>query len=535
MLDNAVNKSTKDSIDQNIIVQKLKKLKFHKNYTDELLSYYQILSPEKCKEFNINKNKTEKELFYEIVVKFIEKFKDVELIDQDNDNEENEVQKYAKSILESPATDELKYLKLKEVPSRWNYVYKKVIIFEKEKNEELIYYNLSNNFLVNMWINPNSINLLKVLHKFNEIFELDNNKKNIIDDLPPKNKKFILLGLCHSEFVGSKFKQNNIFNIMKSIKNKNIIEEEFNNQKAFGGILNEIIIKYSCSKLARDSFENIFEIDLPKEIEEELFTKKILNYLYYIPFNGFANTERTDRRFSLILINQHKNCVTLLTQCDDLDELLFDFINIVIRKFIFQHEHNHLSGGLLYFIGKLERINTPKQKYENGKLTKLSNEYELTSEEKKKLSKNEIYIGKERGELFEKMYYGKVLYDLTLIELLFIADERNDELTREEHLIRFQEFTKYKKLENALEEFPNNQTLSKLVKNIYDCLMKKKKKGIKVNLSEKSTVARKYEDSYNFDDIIKKYNSEKVAKVGKCYLSYTKPDYKDVKSYDIED
>ena len=79
-------------------------------------------------------------------------------------------------------------------------------------------------------------------------------------------------------------------------------EEEYNSQKVFGGILNKVIIKYSCSKLAEDAFKNIFEIELPIEIKEELFTKKILNYLYYIPFNGITNTERTDLRFSLILV-----------------------------------------------------------------------------------------------------------------------------------------------------------------------------------------------------------------------------------------
>ena len=169
-MDNVVNKISKDLNDQNAIIKKLRKSYFDKNSTDELLAYYPILSPQQCKEFKINKIKTEKELFYEIILKFIEKFKDVELIDESKDNEENEVQKYAKSILESPACDELKYLELKEIPSRWGYFYQKVIIFEKEKNEELIYYNLSNNFLVNMSTNPNSKNLIRVLHKFNEIF-----------------------------------------------------------------------------------------------------------------------------------------------------------------------------------------------------------------------------------------------------------------------------------------------------------------------------------------------------------------------------
>ena len=322
MIDNAVNKLSKDLIDQNVIIQELRKLKFEKNFIDELLSYYQILTPEQCKEFAINKIKTEKELFYNIILKFIRKFKDADLIEENKDNEENEVQKYAKSILETPAIDELKNLKIKEVPSRWSYIYKKIIIFEKEKNEELIYYNLSNNFLVNMCTNRNSKNLIRVLHKFNEIFDLTNSKKKAIEDISSKNKKFILLGFCHSEFVGSQIKEKNIFNIMKAIKKYNINEEEFNSQKVFKGILDEIIIKYSCSKLAKDAFKNIFEIDLPREIEEELFTKKILNYLYYIPFNGFANTERTDRRFSLILINQQKNCVIFSNECDDLDELI---------------------------------------------------------------------------------------------------------------------------------------------------------------------------------------------------------------------
>ena len=182
---------------------------------------------------------------------------------------------------------------------------------------------------------------------------------------------------------------------------------------------------------------------------------------------------------------------------------------------------------MLYFIDKLERINSPKQIYEKGVLTKLSNEYKL-SEEEKKISNNEIYLDKERDELFEKMYYGKVLYNLTMIDLLFIADERSDGLQREEHLKKFQEFTKNKKLGDALKEFPDNQILSQLVKELYECLIECENKGIEINLNEKTFVARKY-GSYNCDDIKKNLNSKKIAKAGKCYLSYFKPNYKTVK------
>ena len=66
------------------------------------------------------------------------------------------------------------------------------------------------------------------------------------------------------------------------------------------------------------------------------------------------------------------------------------------------------------------------------------------------------------------------------------------------------------------------------MKELYECLIECENKGIEINLNEKTFVARKY-DSYNFDDIKKNLNSKKIAKAGKCYLSYFKPNYKTVK------
>ena len=157
---NAINKLTKDLTDQNMIVEKLKKINNNKQFLDELLSYYQILSPEKCKSFNINKTKTEKELFYEIILDLINKFLRKNQKEEENKSfedklkdlkeEKNKIIEYSINLLEAPATEELKNLKLEYIPSRWNFIYRRVIKFEEENNEELIYYNFSNNLLNNL-------------------------------------------------------------------------------------------------------------------------------------------------------------------------------------------------------------------------------------------------------------------------------------------------------------------------------------------------------------------------------------------------
>ena len=290
-------------------------------------------------------------------------------------------------------------------------------------------------------------------------------------------------------------------------------------------------MNYCSSNLAKVAFTNLFG-ELPKEIKNEIFTEKILNYVYYLPFTALENIERTDRRFSLILINQLKNTLIFKIKNLELEEHLKIFVNIIVRKFHFQHEHQHLSGGFLFFIGKSERINTPKQKYENKKLTILNDEYELSEEEQKKLEQKLIIISKERGELYEQMYYGKIFYSFKMIELLFIADENNNNLKREKHLEKFINYTNNINLEKAFENFPKNQSLSKLVNDIYCILLEDKEENSNENYLQKlenEAIARKIGTEDNNENTLEILNRNIIAERGKCYLSDNKPDYKFLK------
>ena len=137
---------------QNEIIKLLDK--YQNNYPNEdylnmLLFYYMILSPENCKKYKINKIKTEEETLFAIVNDLIYNFGD------EAKNKKNKITKkylynYVDDILNNPAEDELKDLNIKEIPPRWNNIYKKAIYFENETNNELIFYYLTNDLLLNI-------------------------------------------------------------------------------------------------------------------------------------------------------------------------------------------------------------------------------------------------------------------------------------------------------------------------------------------------------------------------------------------------
>ena len=137
-----------------------------------------------------------------------------------------------------------------------------------------------------------------------------------------------------------------------------------------------------------------------------------------------------------------------------IDNLLHDFVNIVIRKFIFSHEHPYLSGGLLFFSKNLNRINNPHYKINNGEII-----YNMDN----KKEKGEI------GEIFELLSYGKIFHLFKLFDLLFMANEKNDDLDIDTHLKIFNEYRNKKKdLKEELRNFPKDQILSDIVKEIFD-------------------------------------------------------------------
>ena len=158
------------------------------------------------------------------------------------------------------------------------------------------------------------------------------------------------------------------------------------------------------------------------------------------------------RRFSLILINTYEKKMIVSFNNNKLNVLLLDFSNIVLRKLIFCHEHQHLSGGLLYFKKITKRLSTPPHEIVEGTIM-----YDEKS----------IKRG-ERGELFELLCYGKVYKVYSIFDLLFIADETNDNLDVDEHLKKYKEYHKKgKSLLDELKNFPKGQALSSLVNEIY--------------------------------------------------------------------
>ena len=46
----------------------------------------------------------------------------------------------------------------------------------------------------------------------------------------------------------------------------------------------------------------------------------------------------------------------IITKNPVINSLLEKFVNIVVRKFIFSHEHQYLAEGLLFFPKKINRI-----------------------------------------------------------------------------------------------------------------------------------------------------------------------------------
>ena len=196
------------------------------------------------------------------------------------------------------------------------------------------------------------------------------------DSILNYTKKYLLLGLCNCEYVDENrggFLSD--LDYIRGIKDKEIIEDKVKNQfmnpiKYYRGILQETIIKFCKSNLAKSAFIKIFDLkEIPNELKEEIFSDNIKKYVCFFPFSSIDNTERTIRRLSLILINSIKNKKIKYYQNGKLNKLLEEFSNLVVRKFIFGHEHQHLSGGLLYITKNTGRLSTPPHKIADNKLS----------------------------------------------------------------------------------------------------------------------------------------------------------------------
>ena len=510
-IDNYEDSFSTEITDQKLIEKSLNKLKKDNKieaYQNELLSFYPILSPSICQKYKIKKIKTEKETFFNIINDLIIKFGDK----TKNSNLKNDVlYNYVNNILKCPANEELKYLNVKEIPSRWNYIYLKIVKFVKETNEELIFYNLTNDLLNNIKNTARPFDIIYFLKEFMEYY----NKQKFNNNLCCTIKKFVFLGLTNCEYVDKSIGR--YLHTLKSIIgldnqkiNEKIVNDLVDPNNYYDGILHKIIIKFAKSKLATSAFLKIYKFqEIPKELENVIFSDNIAKYIYYFPFSSYDNTERTLIRYPLILINTSKNKKIITIDNGVINSLLEEFVNIIVRKFIFSHEHQHLSGGLLFFSKKINRINTPPYDIKKGEL----------------IYHNDEETKGERGLLFELLGYGKEIKFFTIFDLLFIANEINDNLDIDTHRKNYIEYMKKKKdLLYELKNFPKNQILSDIVGLLHNELLNNTK--ICKYISSGAIAFKKEKTSITQNVIKLLENSKDIVEKEVCPLSKRQPKYK---------
>ena len=244
----------------------------------------------------------------------------------------------------------------------------------------------------------------------------------------------------------------------------------------FSGYLYNIIEAYVSSNLSKSSIYECFNInqDQCPELENEIFTKNIHKYIRYLPYNSFNDTGRTIKQFGLIIIDPSKQKMLVklnnVLKKTNLYKKFEQFVNIVVRKFTFEHEHHHLCNNLLYFLytNKSDGLNTPPKLVKNNKVLEIKPPFEE--------NKN---ILKESGNIFEKIAYGKIKKIFTLKQLLFIGNEKNDNLNVHEYRKKFIEIPK-QSIDDLFNAYDNNNILGTLVQDIYILLKNELGKDFKV-------------------------------------------------------
>ena len=197
------------------------------------------------------------------------------------------------------------------------------------------------------------------------------------------------------------------------------------------------------------------------------------------------------KQFGLIIINPSKQKMDTklenLQANNELYEKLVLFVNIVVRKYTFEHEHHHLCNNLLYFFytNKSNGINTPPKLIKNDKVLELKAPYED--------NKN---IFKESGYIFEKIAYGKIKCIFTLKQLLFIGNKKNDDLNVHEYRKQFRNISNIK-IDELFKAYDNRNILGELVQNIY--ILLKNELGNEFNSILESLIVSK--EDVDADDI----------------------------------
>ena len=259
-----------------------------------------------------------------------------------------------------------------------------------------------------------------------------------------------------------------------------------NPRNYFDGLLYRIIEKYISSNLSKTSLAKCFNIDFQeyKIIKDEICTKNIHKYIRMIPYCSNNDTGRVMEQYAKILIDPSKQKmiqsiknIKELSNNDKLIQLLEKFTNIVVRKFIFQHEHNYLFSILLffYYVDKDNENNTISKKIKDSK--------DMVAKQLNIGKTDDKVILNESKKEFETVVYGKVQKYMKLKQLLFIANEKNDELDVDQYKNKYIETMNNN---NSIEEFfkvfrENALILSDLVNDIYIQLSKIKNKGKTLN------------------------------------------------------
>ena len=182
--------------------------------------------------------------------------------------------------------------------------------------------------------------------------------------------------------------------------------------------------------------------------------------------------ERTSKIYSKIIIDASKDIFAVpyffTIMSEKLKASLKKFVNIVKRKYNFEHEQQHLVTILLFYlyVNEKRRINSLPKEINETRIEILTNqEYK-----KKKDQKN---VEKEAGRLFEVFCYGKVQEKFKIKQLLFIANEENDNLDCIKYKKEYEKCCE-QKLEEIVNNFPSDQPLSTLVKEIKEGLEEEK-------------------------------------------------------------
>ena len=415
------------------------------------------------------------------------------------------------------------YIILKKLEQRKNYIlderylelFEYIILFILNAQENQ---NIAQIFNINLYdvfkkailneINPiKSLNSEQVRKAFSaKSLSIKINKKDIIINdgfgnyyIKDYNNYYI-----NNEFID--YVSNNLYSsplILKQFTKFNFL---INPKYYFDGLLYNIIEKYVNSVLSRSSIYRCFNIKKGQfpELEEEIFTKKIHNYIRYLPYNSYNDTGRTLKPFALIIIDPSKQKSILkkiekITKNRELFESLQKFVNIVTRKFIFEHEQHHLCNCLFFYFytNKTNSINTPPKQIKQNKVIEL---------DLKEYNKEDKSILKESGHIFETIAYGKIKKVFYLKQLLFIGNENNDKLEVDEYRKQFQKISQTKNnTESLFQQYNKNNILYNLVKKIYDLLKKEFGEDISIEL-EGLIVSQKETNNTNEEEEINSIN-----------------------------